>query len=253
MKVKDIVEVTLLYVGVPAVTLYPLGFVGLFIQLWRDNFFPYYDFNMIWNAVAMVPHIEVVGTGVQLLYFSLVATVLGVGVASLTSSFLAKRRAAEKEPGNWKGWWLLYLLVLLPAAAFLAYNSVYVDAWHDILFLAGFLVFSTGGGVLIGHVKVWGHDQWFFPGLTAAYVAAVFAALCIAALNAPTLPLVEVNAESDVLPDCSELPKDRTFVKVSEAPNLLYLYNESGFFAFSVFDVQPLRYHKDCPVLRTQG
>ncbi len=119
MKVKDLVEVALLYVGVPAVTLYPLGFVGLFIQLWRDNFFPYYDFNMIWNAVAMVPHIEVVGTGVQLLYFSLVATVLGVGVASLTSSFLAKRRAAEKEPGNWKGWWLLYLLVLLPAAAFL--------------------------------------------------------------------------------------------------------------------------------------
>lgn len=69
MKVKDVVEVALLYVGVPAVTLYPLGFVGLFIQLWRDSFFPYYDFNMIWNAVAMVPHTEVVGTGVQLLYF----------------------------------------------------------------------------------------------------------------------------------------------------------------------------------------
>lgn len=52
-----------------------------------------------------------------------------------------------------------------------------------------------------------------FPGLTAAYVAAVFAAVRVAALNAPTLPLVEVNAESDVLPDCSELPKDRTCVK----------------------------------------
>jgi hypothetical protein len=114
-------------------------------------------------------------------------------------------------------------------------------------------VFSIGGGVLIGHVKVRGHDEWFFPGLVAAYVAAVFAALCIAALNAPTLPLVEVRAESDVLPDCSELPKDRTFVKVSEAPNLLYLYNESGFFALSVFEVQLLRYHKDCPVLRAQG
>ena len=84
-----------------------------------------------------------------------------------------------------------------------------------------------------------------FPGLTAAYVAAVFAGVRVAAPNAPTLPLVEVNAESDVLPDCSELPKDRTFVKVSEAPNLLYLYNESGFFALSVFDAQPLRYHKD--------
>ena len=106
---------------------------------------------------------------------------------------------------------------------------------------------------MIGYVKVRGHDHWFFPGLAAAYVAAVFAAACVAALNAPTLPLVEVKTESDVLPNCSELPKDRTFVKVSEAPTLLYLYNESGFFALSVFDVQPLPYHKDCPVLRTQS
>ena len=29
MKVKDIVEAALLYVGVPAITLYPLGFVAL--------------------------------------------------------------------------------------------------------------------------------------------------------------------------------------------------------------------------------
>ncbi len=163
MKAKDVAEVALLYVGVPAVTLYPLGFIGLFIQLWRDNFFPYYDFNMIWNAVAMVPNTEVVGTGVQLLYFSLVATLLGIGVASLTSSFLAKRRAAEKEPGNWKGWWLLYLLILLPTTAFLAYN-IYVNAWYDILFLASFLVFSTGGGVLIGHVKVRGTTSGSFQG-----------------------------------------------------------------------------------------
>src|SRR4028118_1361010 len=89
-----------------------------------------------------------------------------------------------------------------------------------------------------------------FPGLTAAYVAAVFAAVRVAALNAPTLPLIEVNAESDVLPDCSEPPKDRTCVKVSEAPNLLYLYNESGFFALYVFDAQPRRHHKDCPASR---
>jgi hypothetical protein len=29
LKVKDIVEAALLYVGVPAITLYPLGFVAL--------------------------------------------------------------------------------------------------------------------------------------------------------------------------------------------------------------------------------
>jgi len=61
VKVKDLVEVGLLYVGVPAVTLYPLGFVGTFVQMWRDEFFPYYDFNIVWNAVAMVPNTVVVG------------------------------------------------------------------------------------------------------------------------------------------------------------------------------------------------
>ncbi|MDQ4062986.1 MAG: hypothetical protein M3122_03620 [Actinomycetota bacterium] len=101
MKAKDLVEVSLLYVGVPAVTLYPLGFVGTFVQMWRDEFFPYYDFNVIWNAVAMTPNTEVVGTGVQLLYFSLVATLLGVGVASFIFGFLRKRREEEDDhPGN---------------------------------------------------------------------------------------------------------------------------------------------------------
>ena len=85
MKVRDLVEVSLLYVGIPAVTLYPLGFVGLLIQLWRDNFFPYYDYDMVWNAVAMIPNTVVVGTGVELLYFSVVSTLLGMGIASLTS------------------------------------------------------------------------------------------------------------------------------------------------------------------------
>jgi hypothetical protein len=41
VKVRDLVEVGLLYVGVPAVTPYPVGFVGLFVQMWRAEFFPY--------------------------------------------------------------------------------------------------------------------------------------------------------------------------------------------------------------------
>ena len=85
-------------------------------------------------------------------------------------------------------------------------------------------------------------------------MTAVLAALSIAALDTPTLPLVEINAQpGDEASDCSELPLDRTFVKVSEAPNLVYIYNESGFFALSVFDVKPIRYHRDCPYLRTQS
>ena len=97
MKVRDLVEVALLYVGIPAVTLYPLGFVGLLIQLWRDNFFPYYDYDMVWNAVAMIPNTVVVGTGVELLYFSVVSTLLGIGIASLSSKLLRKPPPAGEE------------------------------------------------------------------------------------------------------------------------------------------------------------
>ena len=254
MKVRDLVEVALLYVGIPAVTLYPLGFVGLLIQLWRDNFFPYYDYDMVWNAVAMIPNTVVVGTGVELLYFSMVSTLLGMGIASLTSKLLRRPPPAGEEQRGRRSLWVLYVLVVLPAMAFLAYHGVHVNDRNDVLFLAGFLLFSAGGGVLIGQVRSRGHDQWFFPGLAAAYVAAVLAALSIAALDTPTLPLVEINAQpGDEVPDCSELSLDKTFVKVSEAPNLVYLYNETGFFALSVFDVRPIRYHRDCSYLRTQS
>lgn len=250
MKVKDLIEVALLYVGIPAVALYPLGFVGLLIQLWRDDFFPYEHFNTIWNAVALVPHTVVIGTGIELLYLSLASTLVGLGVASLTLNFLHKRHAEEAE--NHKSLWSLYLVVLLPVAALLLWNSVHVYEWYDLLFLAGFLVFSAGGGILLGYIRVMGHDQWFFPRLVAAYVGAVLAALCIATLNAPALPLVEINARPGaVSADCSDLPADTTFVKVYEAPPLLYLYNETGFFALHANEIEPLRYY-DCPLTRTR-
>ena len=40
-------EGVLLYIGIPAVTLYPITFVALGIQLWRDPSFPYHDFSTI--------------------------------------------------------------------------------------------------------------------------------------------------------------------------------------------------------------
>ena len=36
MNFKDLVQSLLVYVGIPAVTLYPLGFAALAIQLWND-------------------------------------------------------------------------------------------------------------------------------------------------------------------------------------------------------------------------
>src|SRR5215203_2733740 len=95
MKFRDIVELALLYIGIPAITLYPLGFLALGIQMWRDPFFPYYDFAAVWNAVSVVHHTIVIGTGVELLYLSIISTLLGVGIASLTFHFL--RRSPDEE------------------------------------------------------------------------------------------------------------------------------------------------------------
>jgi hypothetical protein len=111
--------VALLYVGVPAVTLYPLGLVGLGIRMWRDPLFPYYDFAAVWNAVSLVPHTLVVGTGIELL--SLFPTFFGIGVASLTFGLLANL-----------------------GLSLLAYNGV--DGWDDLRYLAGFLLLPAGGG-----------------------------------------------------------------------------------------------------------
>lgn len=150
MKFKDTVELGLLYVGVPALTLYPLGFVGLGIELWRDPFFPYYDFLGVYNAVALVPNTVVAGTGVKLLYLSVISTLIGAVFASLTFRLIAARskREESESPRGRAGAWSFLLLVLLPVAAILTYYQVTVEGWDDAPYVAGFLVFSIAGAYL---------------------------------------------------------------------------------------------------------
>src|SRR4051812_9807026 len=99
-KPRDFVELALLYVGVPAVTLYPLGFIALGIQLWRDPFFPYTDFTTVWEALSLVHKTVVIATGIKLVYLSLVSTALGVGIASLTLAFLRRRKSGSDGNGT---------------------------------------------------------------------------------------------------------------------------------------------------------
>ena len=54
----------------------------------------------------MVPNTVVVGTGVELLYFSVVSTLLGMGVAPLISKLLRKPHQASEERRGRKGWWV---------------------------------------------------------------------------------------------------------------------------------------------------
>jgi hypothetical protein len=48
----------------------------------------FYDYNIIWNAVALIPSTVVMGTGVELLYLSTISTVLGTGIAFLAFNLL---------------------------------------------------------------------------------------------------------------------------------------------------------------------
>jgi hypothetical protein len=81
---RDVFGGFLFYFGIPAAMLYPLGFVALSLQLWRDPDFPYtwassgFNFAMLWYAASLVPKVVVIGTGIRLLFLSLLATLLSV-------------------------------------------------------------------------------------------------------------------------------------------------------------------------------
>ena len=251
MKIRETMEVAFLYLGVPALTLYPLGFVALGIQMWKDPFFPYFNFSPVWNAVALVPQTIVIGTGVELLYLSLISTVLGVGVASLVLNLLPhdESGAGGRESNDRRGLWVLYLLVLFPAAALLL-QTTSIDGWEDASYVAGFSLLSLGGGALIGYIRVRGRERFFLPGLAAAYVGAMLAALCLAALHSPRLPLVTLDTRVGGANACSG-SHEEMFVKLSESGTHWYVYNEKGLYAIPAKEVHVARY-QNCPALRIE-
>jgi hypothetical protein len=82
-KVRSLAESVLFYVSIPAVLLYPLGVLGVGIQLWKDPLFPYSRLDTVWVAVSLMPEKVVIGTGIMLLYFALESTAFGIGVSVL--------------------------------------------------------------------------------------------------------------------------------------------------------------------------
>jgi hypothetical protein len=81
-KVRSVAESALFYVGIPAAALYPLGVLGVGIQLWRDPLFPYSRLDTVWVAVSLVSE-RVVETGIRLLLLALVSTAFAAGVSVL--------------------------------------------------------------------------------------------------------------------------------------------------------------------------
>ena len=246
MNLRHTLEGMLFYVGIPTVTLYPLGFVGLGLQMWNDPFFPYSRLDTVWDALSLVSQMEVIGTGVWLLYLSLISLALGVGVATLVVRVflllggVPAEQSAVAAPGR-RGW-MVYLLLLLPVAVFMLWNSVTLRGWHDLMFFIRFLVLSAGGGIVVGYLRLRGRRQHFFTGVAVAYMGSILAALSLATTQTPQLPLIEIEVDRGALHECSEVPADNLFVMLEETDEYWYVYNEEGLFGLRKEDTGDIRF-----------
>ena len=244
---RDILGGVLFYFGIPAFTLYPLGFMALSLQLWRDPVFPYnwassgLDFTIIWYAASLIPKVVVIGTVVKLLAISLLSTILIMSVAAITLHLLrewnlVKGWVKHEKQNTVSGWkrlnkwerrfWLLSLVVLLPITVFLVAKMFPFDHLYDLPFYGGYVIFSAVGGIVLGYIRYWGHNRWLHHGLSLAFAGAIFAALSLSALELPDLPYVELNASS-TWPE--NLPSSTPFTLLANDSNHWYVYNrESG-------------------------
>jgi hypothetical protein len=253
-KTKTVAELALVYIGIPGVTLYPLGLVALLIQLLRDPHFPYYDPVTAWTAVSIIPKTVVIGTGIGLIYVSVFTALVGMEVYYLTFLLLhhwqkrknpssSSENSSDRRESRRVLRWSLYLLPLLPVVMLSAIGDVNFDQPVDIIFLFGFILFSCGGGALAGYIREHRYHRGPFSGLVVAYIGAILAALCISALSDPALPQVEIDtAEVGTPLDCSEASDKQRFVMLAQSGPYLYVYNKEGLFAFTMDTAHHIRY-----------
>jgi hypothetical protein len=228
-KVRSLAESVLFYVGIPAAILYPLGVLGVGIQLWRDPLFPYSRLDTVWLAVSLVPEKVMIGTGSRLLFLALVSMAFGVGVSVLLVRGLillgrSPGEASAVDPGRRR--WMLYLLLLIPLAVVVLWSSVRVNNATELAYFIGFFVFSAGAGLVFGYVRWVSAVERFYLTMLAAYVGGVAAAACLAATQTPPLPLVEIRAERNAPLACSEVPTEDMFVMLDRSDSFLYVYNK---------------------------
>jgi hypothetical protein len=238
---RDILEGFLFYVGIPALTLYPLGFVALCLQMWRDQLFPYswdfggFNFGMTWYAASLVPKVVVIGMGVRLLFVSLLACALGMGIAWLTSNFLHRWWRVRgrwylveswKEQSKWEIlFWRLSFVTLLPLVVYLVWSDFRVDSWYDAPFLAAFVVFSAAAGATVVYARHRDRGRRLLHGLAAAYAGTLLAALSLSPLQFPDLPLVEFDSEQGAR---FEAPSGEPFVMLYQAAGYWHVYNRTS-------------------------
>ena len=159
----------------------------------------------------------------RLLFLSLLACVVAMSIASLSSNFLqrwwyARRRwhllEAWRGNGKWEVlFWRLSFVTLLPLAAYVIWNDFDVDSGYDIPFLAAFLALSAAAGTVVICARRLEGGRRFLHGLAIAYAGAVLAALSLSTLQLPDLPQVELDAAVETWP---ERPTGEPFVLLSQ-------------------------------------
>ena len=246
-KVRSLAESALFYVGIPAAIIYPLGFLGLAIQLWRDPLFPYSRLDTVWVAVSLVPEKVVIGTGIRLLFFALESLAFGAGVSVLVvrGLLLLGRTPAEASavlPGR-RGW-MRYLLLLMPLAVWGIWSSVEVNNATELAYFIGFFVFSAGAGLVFGYVRWASTAERFYSTMVAAYLGGVAAAVFLAATQTPPLPLVEIRADRNAQLACSKVPTNDMYVMLDRSDSFLYLYNKEGLLSLPEGDAETVRFRE---------
>jgi hypothetical protein len=247
-RVRSFAESVLFYVGFPVAALYPLGVLGVGIQLWRDPLFPYTRLDTVWVAVSLVPERVVIGTGIRLLLFALVSAAFGVGVSVLLvrGLLLLGRNPAEASDVGKGGprRWMPYLLLVMPLSVVVLWKSVRVSDATELAYFVGFFVFSAAAGLAFGWMRWASSAERFYLTMAAAYLGGVAAAICLAATQTPPLPLVETRADKNATLACKEVPTKDMFVMLDRGDSYLYLYNKKGLLSLPEGDAETVRFRE---------
>jgi hypothetical protein len=248
-KVRSLAESALFYVGIPAAALYPLGVLGVGIQVLRDPLFPYSRLDTVWLAVSLVPEKVVIGTGIRLLFFALLSTAFGIGVSVLVvRGLILLGREPPEASAVGKGGprrWMVYLLLLMPLAVVGMWTSVRVSNATELAYFIGFFVFSAAAGLVFGYVRWSSTAERFYLTMVAAYVGGVAAAICLAATQTPPLALVEIRADRNAPLACKEVPPSDMFVMLDRSDSFLYLYNnKEGLLSLPDSEAETVRFRE---------
>jgi hypothetical protein len=123
---------------------------------------------------------------------------------------------------------MLYVLLLIPLAVVVLWESVRLTDATEFTYFVGFFAFSAAAGLVIGYVRWMSAESSYYLSVLAVYVGGIAAAICLAATQTPPLPLVEIKAERNTTLACSKVPSKNMLVMIDRSDSFLYLYNKEG-------------------------